>query len=133
MLPNCMFNPEFRVFGLRIYLRNKEAMICNSPTPSPTTPFFLFLNTTTAKAQATRPIFHDTPIKPITPNPPSYDDTIILDDVIREQENSGGEELARTLWTSYVNICCAALCLLGLQAMVVRFCLQGLFVSFVRT
>lgn len=37
MLPACMFNPEFRVFGLRVYLRNKESMICPVNTPLPNT------------------------------------------------------------------------------------------------
>ncbi|CAL1530731.1 unnamed protein product, partial [Lymnaea stagnalis] len=31
MLPPCMFNPEFHVFGIRIYLRNEHTMTCPRP------------------------------------------------------------------------------------------------------
>ncbi|XP_041365630.1 uncharacterized protein LOC121380738 [Gigantopelta aegis] len=34
-LPACMFNPEFRVFGLHIWLRNADNMLCPVPTRPP--------------------------------------------------------------------------------------------------
>ena len=39
-LPACMYNPEFRVFGLHIWLRNADNMLCPVPTkpPQPTQP-----------------------------------------------------------------------------------------------
>ncbi|XP_070200891.1 uncharacterized protein [Littorina saxatilis] len=123
MLPSCMFNPDFRVFGLRIYLRNKESMICPIHTPGPAARTITATTTTTH-----RPYRHPRTRSPLqipssytTLKPPSYDDTIILDDIIRERENSAS---AVTLGYSYHSwaVRCGGviLTLLGLHALLMR-------------
>ncbi|XP_076450720.1 uncharacterized protein LOC143286807 [Babylonia areolata] len=116
MLPSCMFNPDFRVFGLRVYLRNKDSMICpirtpaplpaaannnnnnhhnhhhNNNNPAPTTP-----TTPSPRGGPLRPWRTRTRHPARTPGgegsfstlkPPSLDDTLILDDIIRQRESA---------------------------------------------
>ncbi|GFN76257.1 hypothetical protein PoB_000276300 [Plakobranchus ocellatus] len=33
MLPQCMFNPDFKIFAIRIYLRNEHTMVCPRAEP----------------------------------------------------------------------------------------------------
>ncbi|KAL8601993.1 hypothetical protein ACOMHN_008485 [Nucella lapillus] len=96
MLPSCMFNPDFRVFGLRIYLRNKDSMICPIRTPIPAPRTTAPAPTHTPSAPRTPP--YPYPHRPRRPHtsppgtyktlkPPSYDETVILDEDIRERES----------------------------------------------
>ena len=121
MLPSCMFNPDFRVFGLRVYLRNKDSMICpiHTPTPAPKTA----TSTTTThrpwRPQTRKPLV---PATYTTLKPPSYDDTIILDDIIRERENSASA--ARMKYT-LARVCGVVLTLVGLHALLMRCLVEG--------
>ncbi|PVD33422.1 hypothetical protein C0Q70_04678 [Pomacea canaliculata] len=101
MLPSCMFNPQFRVFGLSIYLRNKDTMICpiitQTPAPIPST------TTTTTTSAASYPFLTRRPQAPppspqLTSKPPSYDDTIILDEEIRKQSESAATVQRPDYW-----------------------------------
>ena len=121
MLPSCMFNPDFRVFGLRVYLRNKDSMICPIHTPIPAS------KTTTSTTTTRRPWRPQTrkpkvPATFTTLQPPSYDDTIILDDIIRERENSASSTRMKT---TFVHVCGVVLTLVGLHALLMRCLVEG--------
>nr|KAG5702362.1 hypothetical protein BaRGS_002144 [Batillaria attramentaria] len=132
MLPSCMFNPDFHVFGIRVYLRNKDTMICPIHTPTPAYGGGGGVTTTTTSTTRTTPRYHhhNTRLPGIRPRsrttlkPPSYDDTIILDDIIRERENSA---LALRVGHSVLQVLSGVALLLGLQALLTRLSVEGLF------
>ncbi|XP_067656198.1 uncharacterized protein [Haliotis asinina] len=70
MLPSCMFNKEFSVFGIHIWLRNEDKMLCPLPTVMPQTK----RPPTTYKPKKTRPT----------------ENNIILDKIIRDREEQSG-------------------------------------------
>jgi hypothetical protein len=122
-----MFNPDFRVFGLRVYLRNKDSMLCPVPTAAPLTQY---PDTTTSTVTPHFPNYHQqrrpshtrSPAFPAaysTLKPPSYDDTIILDDIIRERGNAASSHRP-----SLARVCAVALTLLGLHVLLAR-CFVG--------
>lgn len=129
-LPSCMFNPDFAIFGLRIYLRNKDTMICPILTENPN---YVDGPSTTATTTTTNSYHrHNTRLPGIRPQPrtthkpPSYDDTIILDDIIREREN-GAAGLGFWNSNSVAQAAGRLVLVLALQALVVRISVRGLF------
>ncbi|XP_076471171.1 uncharacterized protein LOC143301051 [Babylonia areolata] len=132
MLPSCMFNPDFRVFGLRIYLRNKESMICpiRTPVPAPRTtappaPTPLRPNNRTPYPYPHRPRRPHTspPGTYKTLKPPSYDETVILDEDIREQESGASALLQRGASGWWRGAAGVALTLVGLHVLLQRWLL----------
>ncbi|XP_059167857.1 uncharacterized protein LOC131949908 [Physella acuta] len=101
MLPPCMFNPEFHVFGIRIYLRNEHTMTCpRHHVPGDSDDYGDNLSEDTDESTKTqevtfRPLFNREPSPSLnsTVGPrgaPKYmnpKNNIIVDDVTRGKNN----------------------------------------------
>ena len=120
MLPKCMFNNNFRVFGIRVYLRTKESLICPiravGQTKTPVRTLFptshSALITTTQKLSPNNVIrlhHHENPdrarpqavvggpVNQVTLRPFTYDETIIFDDAILQRQTSSSSITASRL------------------------------------
>ncbi|KAL8589217.1 hypothetical protein ACOMHN_017019 [Nucella lapillus] len=133
MLPSCMFNTDFRVFGLRVYLRNKDTMICpiHTPVPPAVNPHHQPTDTNTTsttspaphrpwRTRTRQPVGRAPGSRPFTTLKPSLDDTIILDDIIRQRQNAAAVSLQRSCATYPARVLGVSLTLVGLHAVLRR-------------